>query len=364
VIRDSKDYKGHEIYLDFLNVLLKDQGYVGLAYMTGILPIKKYKTESVLNMFIEYSMINPRGLASYVGFTEDEVSNACHVHGSDFEAMKTWYDGYRFGDMHIYSPMSVSNALKFKSIENYWTNTGTYESLKSYICMDFDGMKETVVQLLESPGYSKKIDPAGFQNDVHTFSSADDIFTLLVHLGYLGFDMSNSEVFIPNKEVQDVFKQSINDPVWAGLIEIHSISKELLEDTWNMNSAKVAEAIEKVHQKIVSIEKYNSEEALSYVISWAYIHANAYYTKLMELESGKGYLDILFTPKPQYASKLPLLIELKWNKSGKSAIAQIENKDYADKVKELAGCDILLIGINYSERTKKHTCKIKKLVLK
>jgi hypothetical protein len=361
VMREREDRKSHSQYLDFLNVLLKDQAYVGLAYMTGILPVKKYNSESALNMFKEYSMLQPLQLAEFVGLTEDEVKKACEQLLMSFDEIKKWYDGYKFGDLHIFSPMSVSNALEDRFIGNYWTQSGTYESLKAYICMDFDGIKETVVQMLESPNYTKTINSTRFQNDAHTFTTADDVFTLLVHLGYLGYNYITNEIFIPNKEVESIFRDSIHDPVWSGLIDVHSISKELLDNVWNFNAGRVADAVEKIHQKIISIENYSSEEALSNVISWAFIHANAYYTLFSELESGKGYIDKLYAPKPQFISKPALLIELKWNKSAKSAINQILDKDYPDKVKELTAKKMLLVGINYSTRTKKHTCKIQEI---
>jgi hypothetical protein len=281
----------------------------------------------------------------------------------DFEKVKEWYEGYRFGDLHIYSPMSVSNALYNRQISNYWNQAATYESLKAYICMDFDGLKETVIQLLENPGSAKKIKSTTFSNDVHNFSSADDVLTLLVHLGYLGYDINTSEVYIPNKEVLQVFKDSISDPVWAGLIQIHTLSKELLEETLNMDSGKAAKAIEMVHQKIISVENYNSEEALSYVISWAYIHANALCSKFMELASGKGYLDAFYLPKIGSLTLPALLIELKWNRSAKAAVKQIIDKDYVDKAKELGCSRILFVGINCSERTKRHTCKIQEFLV-
>jgi hypothetical protein len=363
VMRESKERKNHEDYLDFLTLLLKDEAYVGLAYMTGILPIKRCTSESSLNMFSGYSMMQPRQFAEFVGFTENEVKLACERRGMDFESMKAWYEGYKFGDLHIYSPMSVSNALYEREINNYWTQSASYESLRSYICMNYDGLKETVVQLLENPLSSKKIKTTLFSNDVHNFSSADDVLTLLVHLGYLGYDSKTNEIYIPNMEVREVFRASISDPIWSGLIKIHAISKELLDDTLNMDGAKVAKAIELVHQRIITIENYNSEEALSYVISWAYVHANAYYNKFAELESGKGFIDALYLPKPEYSSKPPLLIELKWNRSIKTAINQIIDKDYIDKAKELGYNKVLLVGINYSERTKKHTCKILEIAI-
>lgn len=113
--------------MDFLRDLLKDKSYIHLAYMTGILPIKKYGTHSALNMFDEFSMIDPGPLASYVGFTEEEVLKLCDRYKMDPEEVKNWYDGYSFRDVpSVYSPRSVVNCMRFRKIGNYWNQTGTF----------------------------------------------------------------------------------------------------------------------------------------------------------------------------------------------------------------------------------------------
>ncbi|WP_177189555.1 AAA family ATPase, partial [Succinivibrio dextrinosolvens] len=97
IMREKQsDAEGIKIYLDYLRTLLKDQSYVALAYMTGILPIKKCGTHSSLNMFDEYSMTDPGEYASYIGFTENEVLILCEEYKVDFGLMKKWYDGYSF----------------------------------------------------------------------------------------------------------------------------------------------------------------------------------------------------------------------------------------------------------------------------
>jgi hypothetical protein len=357
----KNDTAGHKAYFEFLRSLLKDKSYVALAYMTGILPIKKYGTQSALNMFNEYSMADPKALARHAGFTEQEVRKACLEHGLSFELMKKWYDGYEFEGVHIYSPLSVASAIEEKTFASYWTATETYESLKAYISMNFDNLKETIVRLLGDLDSSAPVDTTLFQNDVSTFSSADDVLTLLVHLGYLGFRREKSEVFIPNKEVEEEFRKTLKDLSWNGLVEIGVLSKKLLEDTWSMNASAVAAAMQKAHQRINDLKTYNSEQALSNTVKWSYIYASHYYTVLTELQSGDGYIDLLYLPKPEHKQKPALLIELKWNRSAKGALNQIAAKNYPEKVKELAGDNILLIGINYDKKSKTHQCEIKKL---
>lgn len=186
-------------YLDFLRFLLKDKSYVALAYMTGILPIKKYGEHSALNMFDEYSMTNQRELAEFTGFTEEEISGLCVQYDMPYEKMKQWYDGYELKGVQIYNPRSVVMALLGHDFDIYWTKTETYEALKKYIQLDMYNLKAMVTRLIA--GESVSVNPDKFQNDMTTLQSADDVLTLLVHLGYLTYDFYNQKVKIPNQEV-------------------------------------------------------------------------------------------------------------------------------------------------------------------
>lgn len=199
-------------YLDFLRAWLKDQDYVALAYMTGILPIKKYGSHSALNMFTEYSMTDPGELAPFFGFTEEEVRGLCEEYSMSFEETCAWYDGYRlvsgsrYGDVHysMYSPKSVVEAMLRHKFGTYWNQTETYEALKVYIQMNLDGLKDAVVKMLA--GERVEINTGTFSNDMTTFAGKDDVLTLLVHLGYLSYCWSDRTVSIPNREVSQYVK--------------------------------------------------------------------------------------------------------------------------------------------------------------
>jgi hypothetical protein len=173
------------------------------AYITGILPIKKYGTQSAMTDFIEYTMLQPEPLEQYVGFTEEEVRNLCENGELNFLDIQHCYDGYMIGDLHVYNPLSIMYATNFEEILDYWTRTETYESLKAYIDMDFDGLKEAVVQIIG--GAHCRIDVETFQNDMTSMKSKDDVLTLLIHLGYLTYDAKHEEVYIPNEEVRREF---------------------------------------------------------------------------------------------------------------------------------------------------------------
>lgn len=355
----KSDENSQTKYLNFLRTLLKDQSYVALAYMTGILPIKKYGEHSAINMFTEIAMMNPRELAEFTGFTESEVKALCNEYKMPFDETKRWYDGYNLKGISIYNPRSVVMSMTGHDYDNYWTSTETYEALKIYIEMNFDGLKDKVTQLIA--GEKIEINPGKFQNDMTTLRSADDIFTLLVHLGYLTYDFYTKHVWIPNSEVAQEFVNSIEDGGWEEVVKAIKSSDELLKATLNCDEEKVAELIDKAHSDNTSILKYNDENSLSCVISLAYYSARKTYTIDRELPAGKGYADLLFRPRKNNSNPA-MIVELKYDKSAESALAQIKKKQYTNCLKDYSG-EILLVGINYDKENKSHNCRIEKTVL-
>lgn len=350
------DQEAQKRYLDFLRDLLKDKAYIALAYMTGILPIKKYGTHSALNMFDEFSMTFAGPLAEYVGFTDEEVKNLCESYDMDFEETKKWYDGYcleEFGS--VYNPRSVINAMQFHKFQYYWNQTETFEALRTYIDMNFEGLKDDIVAMMNE---EKKIsiDMRSFSNDMVTLRSKDDVFTLLVHLGYLGYLSDTEEVFIPNQEIRNEFVTAVSNSDWGEVSLALRNSKVALEAIWAKDAVKVAKAVEEAHFENSHIQ-YNDENALSYTISLAFYIARNYYTVYRELPTGKGFADLVWIPRKNMSDKPALVIELKWDKNAQGAINQIKNKQYVKSLEEYQG-NVLLVGINYDVKTKTHECII------
>ena len=356
IFREKKaDKEAQKVYLDFLRNLLKDKPYVALAYMTGILPIKKYGSHSALNMFDEFSMTNPKQLAEFTGFTETEVKELCDRYGMDFEETKRWYDGYHFENVdHVYSPRSVVSAMLSRSFDNYWNQTETFEALRDYIVLNYAGLKDIVIELLA--GAHKKIETGSFSNDMTTFSTADDVLTLLIHLGYLGYDFSSKEVFIPNSEIASEFVAAIQGAGWEEVIDAVKKSDNLLKAIWSKNAETVAKGIEEAHFE-TSILKYNDENSLACVISLAFYSARAYYTEIRELPAGHGFADIVYLPRKNHQDKPAIIVELKWDKSADAAIEQIKKRNYVKALEGYRG-NLLLVGVNYDKENKKHHCII------
>jgi hypothetical protein len=365
LFREYKQDKGaQKKYLDFLRAWLKDKDYVSLAYMTGILPIKKYGSHSALNMFSEFSMTNPREMAEFFGFTELEVKALCEKYKRSFEETRAWYDGYELvsmdGDIQkncsMYSPKSVVDAMLSGLFDNYWNQTETYEALKVYIQMNFDGLKDDIVRMLA--GDRVHINTGTFSNDMTTFQSKDDVLTLLVHLGYLSYHWMDKTVSIPNKEVSQEYVNAISTMDWKEVMEAVNDSRELLKAIWALDGEKVANGIDKAHREI-SILQYNDENSLSCTINLALYSAREYYTIIRELPTGKGFADICYIPRQSHPDKPALVVELKWDKNAKGALTQIYDKDYPDGLKDYHG-NLILVGINYAKDSKQHTCIIEK----
>lgn len=217
IFREEKyNKKSQDEYIDFLRGLFKgekSQRFMNLAYLTGILPIKRYNSESALNNFKEHTMTSPKRLAEYVGFTQEEVKKLCKQYHMDFSEAQRWYDGYGFKSLaHIYCPNSVTNAMLDGEYNNYWTGTVAYESLKYYITIDRDGLKNAIVRLLAGEHCRVNVDT--FENDMTKIDSRDDVLTILIHLGYLAYDARNEEAYIPNEEVRKAFNGAVEGTDW------------------------------------------------------------------------------------------------------------------------------------------------------
>ncbi len=363
LIRDeAMNTKVQETYINFLRGLFKGTEptkYIQLAYLTGILPIKKEKTQSALNNFKDYSMLNSGPLAPYVGFTENEVKILCQQYGQEFEKVKRWYDGYQLGKYHVYNPNAVVNLMLEGDFQSYWSGTASYEAIVPLINMDFDGLKGAIIEMLS--GNYVSVDVTSFQNDATNFANKDDVLTYLIHLGYLAYEQNFERAFIPNEEIRQELIRATKRRKWNELITFQQESEQLLNATLNMDGVVVAEEIEKIHETYVSVIQYNNENSLSSVLSIAYLSAMQYYFKpVREFPTGRGFADFVFIPKPEFKTYYPaLVVELKWNRSAETALQQIKDKKYPVSLTGYAG-EILLVGITYNEKTKTHECLIEK----
>ena len=363
LIRDaSTDLVVQEEYINFLRGMFKGSEptkYIQLAYLTGILPIKKIKTQSALNNFAEFTMTDARIFSRYIGFTEEEVRMLCEKYHRDFSKTKHWYDGYLLEQYQVYNPKAVVELMIWNKFQSYWSDTGTYEAIVPLINMDFDGLKTAIIEMLS--GNSAEIDPTTFQNDMVNFTSRDDVLTCLIHLGYLGYDQDTHSAFVPNEEIRQELAKAVKRKKWNEFLTFQQESSELLDATLDMDADTVARSIEKIHNEYASAIQYNNENSLSSILSIGYLSTMRYYFKpIREFPAGRDFADFVYPPKPEYSRDYPaLVVELKWNQNAQTAIRQIKNRQYPETVANYTD-NILLVGISYDKKQKTHNCVIEK----
>ena len=360
VIRNSEDKELVHRYLQFLHSLFKSEeskSFLALAYITGILPIKKIKDESALNNFREYTMLDSYPITEFYGFTEEEVRELCEKYNMDFESTKAWYNGYLIDGMHMYNPNSVSMAMDRHRFDSYWKNTSSFDSINTFITMNYEGLKDDIMTMLA--GGKVPVNTDTFQNDLSTVASKDDALTALIHLGYLGYDYEEGSAYIPNYEVAKAYQAAINIGSWTEIAKSISKCDELLRATIAGNTERVEELIELAHDIYTSVLKYNDENSLSCVLTMAYFTAPAYYNIVREMPTGKGFADFVFIPRASAGKRPAMVVELKYNKSADTAIKQIKEKRYQGALTGYSD-KILLVGISYEAdgSDKKHTCVI------
>ena len=352
----------HKNFIDLLRALFKGVGerYVEFVYMTGILPIARYNTQSALNNFSEYTILNPGKFAKYYGFTEDEVKTLCEKYHLDFDTTKFWYDGYKVGGYELYNPNSIIELINHRTFESYWSNTSAYGLVKEAINLNFEGLKDDIIKLCSGDTISIPLPEIKSYNTADlNFKNKVAIYIYLVHLGYLGCNLEEGIIYVPNEETRLELLNSVKENHWTQYESALNLSEQVVVATYNKDAETVANLLSKIHEDKVPALEYNNESALRYVVLMAYLATESYYlAPLNEFPTGKGFADIVYLPiSANSKSKPALIIELKKDASSKVALEQIKERDYVSRVKEYTD-NILLIGINYDSKTKQHTCEI------
>ena len=353
----------HENFINLLRALFKGVGenFVELVYMTGILPIARYNTQSALNNFNEYTILKSSNYSQYYGFTENEVKTLCEKYQLDFETAKFWYNGYKVGEYEIYNPNSIKKLITRREFQSYWSYTSAYGIVTEAINQNFEGLKDDIIRLCSGSTISIS------RPEIKSFNTADlkfknkvAIYIYLVHLGYLGYDDADATIYVPNEETRVELLNSVKENHWPKFETALKLSEQVVAATYNKDSETVAALLSKIHEDKVPALEYNNESALRYVVLMAYLATERdYLAPLNEFPTGKGFADIVYLPMSANAKDKPaLIIELKKDASAKVALEQIKERDYVSRVKEYTD-NILLIGINYDSKTKQHSCEIK-----
>ncbi len=346
-------------YLEFLNGLFKSDTLkpaIALAYLTGILPIVRDRVQSKLNNFREYTILDAYNLAEFVGFTEKEVKPLCKKYKVDFAQCKKEYDGYAQNGFEIYNPESVVMCMETKKFGNFWGKTSTYMVITDRLKHNYKGAKEDVVKMLS--GEEVKVNVTRYMNTMTDFHSKDDVFTYLIHLGYLAYNSKEGTCRIPNLEVRKEWNNAIEDmPEYSKTDEIIKASEDLLEQTLLKNSDAVAKSLDNTHIHVTSNRNFNNEDALAAAVYIAFVHALNYYNCFKELSTGKGFADLVYVPVVKSPEHPAIIIELKHNQSTGKALQQIQSRQYFDALENYKG-NLIFVAINYDKETKKHECEI------
>lgn len=360
------------MFTRFLSVLLKDQPYVELAYMTGILPISKYSSGSELNMFVEYLTATREKYSEYFGFTDEEVDGLYQKYLNmqknpqiTRKGLKLWYDGYStLSGKRLYNPRSVVCALSDNQLGNYWTSSGPYDEIYSYVNNGFVNIKDEIARMMTGIPV-----PANIQEYSSTsmeLTTKDAVYSAMVVYGFLSF--ANGYVSIPNKELMDKFADMVRQkPTFGYMYRLAAESQKMLEATKAGDVMTMAEILERVHNTESPLIRYSDEAELSKVITFVYLQAREYYDIRLEERSGTGYVDYIFYPYNRKDDGM--IIELKVDDTADNAIQQIKDKQYMlnfdGRLGEELKCTgrILAVGIAYSRKdeNKRHTCRVEVL---
>lgn len=360
-------------YLTFLRNLLKDRPYVLLAYMTGILPIAKYSSGSELNMFSEFTLATEERFSSYFGFTEKEVDLLFErYHGQKEEpervtrsGLKDWYDGYQTkAGERLYNPRSVVLSLSNNNLRNYWTSSGPYDEIFSYVKNNVDAVRDDLA--LMAGGGSVKVTVREYAATARELRTKEEIFSAMVVYGFLSYE--NGMVSIPNRELMEQFADMLKKEGSLGYVHRLAVASEkMLRATLEGDTGTMEEILELVHDTETPILSYNHEAELSAIVNLVYLSARDCYRVEREEKAGKGFVDFIFYPEVAPATD-GIILELKAGHSPEEAIAQIKEKNYmlrftGDEVQRKGGPGrVLLVGIGYDKKKKKHRCRIEEVI--
>ena len=307
-------------YTEFLRNLFKSSDVsacIDLVYMTGILPIRRYSTQSTLNMFTEYDMINPRELDSFIGFTEDEVKDLCKKYNRDFNKISQWYNGYKLGNVSIYNPISVLESIFQNECDEYWNKTSSIETLTDYMNYDNGKLKDIICKVLL--GEKAKVNVRKFENDLTKVNSSDSALTILIHLDYLAYDKKLKVCYIPNYEIKKEFERALKKLNWKEIYNPISNSKKLYEETLKGNVEFINTTLDQNHLELAGPFNKNKEDILGVIVEISYYNAKQFYNIKKEDTSILGRSDLSFIPYDN--CHIPLIVELKVNSTPDEVIA-------------------------------------------
>lgn len=369
--RDFITSKDRAEYIDYLSNLLKDQPYVELTYMTGILPIAKYSSGSELNMFLEYTMTSEERFCTFFGFSESEVDTlfdkyctlTAHPNISR-ESLRIWYNGYHTKcGIRVYNPRSIVAALTNNNLGNYWTSAGPYDEIFYYIQHNTAAVRDDLALMIS--GIPVQANVREYAAMSMNLTTRDEIFSAMTVYGFLSYE--NGYVRIPNKELMDKFDDMLQKEPSLGYIhQLAQRSRRMLKATLENDIPTMLEILEFAHNTEIPLLAYNNETELTALVNLLYLAARDSYRVEREDKAGIGFADFIFYPEVNRNAD-GIILELKVDHTPEEALRQIKNKKYMlnfeGRFREECRYTgrILGVGITYDKKTKTHQCKIEVL---
>ncbi len=352
------------LYLNWLTSLLKDQSYVALSYVTGILPIDNLRVSCGLNMFDEYTMTSGIEMAPYFGLTEEFVKTLCLKHQADYQNLKKWYGGYTIdGDYQIFNPISVFDALEYDSFSDHWTSRNPHLHDRNLINMDIPGLRDALQRLVE--GETVYISMANHCYKMEEFKTVNEVLTRLIHLGYLSANDCNywkKIAYIPNEEVKREFKRTLNEKRdETSIVKLVNSSFELLNYISSLKTKSVENLLNNRKSNDSSLKSTSIDEVAYNILEALYVGTYDNYALQTNLEGSSDYKDLVFIPKLELEKPF-IIIGIMCDVSPEIALEHLEQLNYRKKLDISIG-EILLVGISYDQTNQSYQCKIERIIL-
>ena len=344
--------KAKDFFKTFYSTVLKDNSYLQMGVLTGIIRVIKAGIFSDLNNLSTYTILSDVYTDSY-GLTEEEVEKSLKYYGIEQEIsnVKDWYDGYKFGDSEVYNPWSILNFLRFKELRAYWVDTSGNDLIKDVLKKITKNTIEALERLFNGEGLKQNISGT---SDLSKLLSEDELWELMLFSGYLTveekIDHKNYVLRLPNKEIKELFRDTFLEKYFGRGSKLLYLMEALTEN-------RIDEYEERLQEILLTSVSYNDtkkgNEAFYHgLIMGMGLYLEGEYITKSNIESGLGRYDFVIEPKNK--TKRAFIMEFKATDSienleevSKEALRQIEDKKYDISLKQNGVKDITYLGIAF-----------------
>ena len=333
----------------FYGEALKTNLYLKTGIMTGIIRVIKAGIFSDLNNLKIYSILD-KEYSDFFGFTQEEVKKALEDFNIEYELpeVKSWYDGYKFGNSEVYNPWSILNFLQHRELEAYWVKTSSNFLIKEALKNTNLDVKESLEDLFNGENVEEVITG---NSDLSSLLSYHDIWELLLFSGYLTInkkiDKKLYSLRLPNREIKELFKDEFIDISFGEsqfIKTMESLKRNKLED--------FEKNLQKILLNSTSYQDTKNEDFYHGLILGMTLYLDSQYYVTSNKESGLGRYDVTIEPKNKNNKGYILEFKVTKNeedleKEAKQAIEQIISKKYDISLKERGIKDIIILGVAF-----------------